>query len=104
MSSRPINLCGAAQALDHPHEDARPLGLASCSGVEDSGPRWTEPIKGESAPIRGGSPTPIMIMTIMHVLVKEFLCQGLMGWRPILECFSVRCAWVPMATSRHARP
>jgi hypothetical protein len=63
-----------------------------------------EPTKGESAHVKGGSPATIVITMIMRALVEEFLCQGLIGWRPVLKCLSARCAWVPVPTSRHARP
>jgi hypothetical protein len=58
--------------------------------MEDSSPRWAEPVKGESAPVRGGSRAAIVTMMIMHVLMEEFLCQGLMGQKLVLECLSVR--------------
>jgi hypothetical protein len=29
--------------------------------------------------------------------------SGLMGWRSVLECTSIKCAWMHMATSRHAK-
>jgi hypothetical protein len=59
--------------------------------------------QGESAPIRGGSPTTIVTMLLMRVLVEKFLSQGLMGWSPILECLSIKVAWVHVAMSYHAR-
>jgi hypothetical protein len=46
----------------------------------------------------------MVIMAFMRVLVEEFLCQGLTGWRPILESFSVRCTLGSVAMSHHARP
>jgi hypothetical protein len=72
--------------------------------MEGSGPRWAEPIKGESAPIRGGSPAAIVTMMIMCVLVEEFLFEGLMGQNLVLESLFVRCTWMPAATSCHVRP
>jgi hypothetical protein len=45
-----------------------------------------------------------MTMMHMHVLMEKFLCNGLMGQDPTLECLSIRCTWVPMATSYRARP
>jgi hypothetical protein len=72
--------------------------------MEGSGPRWAEPIKGEPAPIRGVPLAAVMTMMPMRVLVEKFLCQGLMSRDPTLECLSVRCLWVPMATSYCARP
>jgi hypothetical protein len=59
--------------------------------------------KGDSALVRGGFPATTAIMVIMRVLVEESLCQGSRGWRPILESFSVRCAWVSVVMSRRAR-
>jgi hypothetical protein len=38
------------------------------------------------------------------VEMEEFPCQGLMGQNLVLECLSVRCAWVPVAMSYHTRP
>jgi hypothetical protein len=39
-----------------------------------------------------------VIMTIMRVLMEEWLCQAVMGWIPALECLFVRRAWVPVVT------
>jgi hypothetical protein len=36
--------------------------------------------------------------------LSSVLCQRLMGQKPTLECLSVRCALVRVATSYHARP
>jgi hypothetical protein len=92
------------QTLDHSHRGARSSGLAIYFGMEDSGPRWAKTVKGESAPVRGGLPAAIVTMMIMRVLAEELLSQGLMGQKLVLECLSIRCAWVPVATSCHARP
>jgi hypothetical protein len=49
----------------------RSPGLATCFGMEGSDPRWAEPKKGESAPVKGGSPDAIVPMIPLCVLVKE---------------------------------
>jgi hypothetical protein len=47
---------------------------------------------GNLTPVRGGGLIQCrVIMMIMCVLEEEFLCQGLMGWIPVLECLFVRC-------------
>jgi hypothetical protein len=43
-----------------------------------------------------------VLMMIMCVIMEELLCQGVMGWIPVLECPFARCAWVPVVTSYHA--
>jgi hypothetical protein len=43
-------------------------------------------------------------MTIMHVLVKEFLCQDSRDWSPVLESFPIRSTWVSLVTSHRAKP
>jgi hypothetical protein len=78
----------------------RPPGPVSYLSVESLGRWWTEPIKGGFHPCqRRLSAT----MVIMRVLVEEFLCQRLRGWRRILESFPARCVWVSVVTPRHAR-
>jgi hypothetical protein len=59
---------------------------------------------GYPTPIEGSSSDAKAIMTIMRVLVEELLCQGAMGWIPLLKCLFVRYAWVPVARSYFARP
>jgi hypothetical protein len=60
--------------------------------------------KGESTPVRGGSPPVVVPKILMCVLMEELLCQGLMGRELALECFSVRCMCVSVVTSFLARP
>jgi hypothetical protein len=62
------------QTINRPLGGARSPSLATYIGIEDSGPWWAEPTKGESAPIRGGSLATIVIITIMCVLMEVFLC------------------------------
>jgi hypothetical protein len=88
---------GLAQTSVCPPGGARSSGLAICFGVEGLDPLWAEPEKGESTPVRGSSPVAVVPMILLRVLVKEFLCQGLMGREPTLECFSVSargCLWL----------
>jgi hypothetical protein len=58
---------------------------------------------GESTPVRGGLPATMVIMVTMRILVEEFLCQGLTGWRSVLESYSLRRALGSAAMSCHAR-
>jgi hypothetical protein len=44
-----------------------------------------------------------VIMVFMHVSVIELLCQMVMGWPPVLKVPTVRCVWVPVAVSCHAK-
>jgi hypothetical protein len=101
--SRPIALRGVVQTLYYSPRGLASPGLSTCLSTQGSGPRWAKPIKEESTPVRGGKPTATVSMMIMRVLVEEFLCQGLLGQKPVLECLSVRCTWVLAATSCHAR-
>jgi hypothetical protein len=103
-SSHPIAPHGPAQTTASPPGGARYSGLVTYFDMEDLGLWWAEPIKGESSLVRGGSPTTIVIVMSIHVLMEEFLCQGLMAWRSVLECLSVRHAWVLVTMSHHARP
>jgi hypothetical protein len=45
----------------------------------------------------------MVIVVTMSVLVEEFLCQGLTGWKSVLKSYSVRRAWGSMAMSYHAK-
>jgi hypothetical protein len=74
VPSHPTTPHGLAQTIDHPLEGARSPGLVTYVGMEDLGPWWAEPTKGESAHIRGVSSAAIVILMIMCVLMKEFLC------------------------------
>jgi hypothetical protein len=82
----------------------RSPGLVTYLGMDGSSPLWAEPIKGESAPVRGVPLAAVVTTMLMRVLMEKFLCQGLMGQNPTLECHSDSCAWVPVATPYHARP
>jgi hypothetical protein len=59
---------------------------------------------GETCPCQGALSDGRVTKTIMRIFVEELLCQGMMGWIPVLECLFVRCACIPVAMSYHARP
>jgi hypothetical protein len=60
----------------------RSSGLATCSGVEGSGPQWVMPVKGEFAPVRGASRVVVVTTMFMRVLVEKVLIPGIDGLEP----------------------
>jgi hypothetical protein len=68
------------------------------------GPLVGRTFYGKIRHCQGGLSDDRMIITIIRVLVKEFLYKGMMGWKPVFKCLFVRCVWVPTATSCNDRP
>jgi hypothetical protein len=65
---------------------AKPPGWAICLGVDRPGPWWTGSLIEKPAFTRVNLSNVKVIMTIIRVLVKELLCQTVMGQIPVLEC------------------
>jgi hypothetical protein len=65
---------------------AKPPGWAICLGVDRPGPWWTGSLVKKAIFTRANLSDVRVIITIMHVLVEELLCQAVMGWIPILKC------------------
>jgi hypothetical protein len=100
VPSHPIAPHGPALAIDWPPRGVRSPGLSTYFDMEDSSLWEVEPAKREYAPIRGG-------LTCCHSDHDDYVCpcervpmSGLMGWRSVLECTSIKCVWMHMATSR----
>jgi hypothetical protein len=61
-------------------------GLAIHPSVGCPGPWWTEEFIGGGTSIGASLSGVRMIMTIMHILVEELLCETLMVWILLFQC------------------
>jgi hypothetical protein len=86
VSSHPVTLYRSARLWTSFLGCAKPLGQAIHLGVDCPGPWWTGSLMEKSAFTRMNLSDVRMIIAIMHVLVKELLCQAVNGWILVLEC------------------
>jgi hypothetical protein len=78
------------------------LGWAIYLNVDRLGLWWTGSLMEKSAFTRANLFDVRVIMTIIHVLMEELLCQAVMGWILVLECpqsDACGCLWLRLVQS-----